>query len=322
MHPGYSLPALLSRTPARFFYSFFKLLNTTYMTNLLSLRAVRVVGCLAGALLATHPAFAQTPDPSPAPLAEQNDFPLDDITERTVVNEHRPLKYQPIRESDILWEKRIWRIIDTREKMNLPFVAPEAPLFTILSEAVLSGELGVYSTENDRFTKPLTAEEVRAMLFKRDTVYAIEEDSYEDKLLIVENEMNWEDVRRYRIKESWFFDAKTSTLRVQILGIAPLVDVRDAEGNFLYEKPLFWVHYPSARPLLAAKKVIAHGGNFVSTTTWDDLFEMRYFASSVMKENNIHDMRLQDYLAGTDLLLHSERIEDALFNREQDMWSW
>lgn len=292
------------------------------MTNLLSLRAVRVVGCLAGALLAAHFAFAQNPDASPAPLAEQNDFPLDDITERTVVSEHQPLKYQPIREPDILWEKRIWRIIDTREKMNLPFVAPEAPLFTLISEAVLSGDLTVYSTENDRFTKPLPADEVRAMLFKRDTVYAFEEDTYEDKLMIVENEMNWEDVRRYRIKESWFFDAKTSTLRVRILGIAPLVDVKDDEGNFLYEKPLFWVHYPSSRPLLASRKVVTHGGNYSSTTTWEDLFEMRYFASSVMKENNIHDMRLQDYLAGTDLLQQSERIEDELFNREHDMWSW
>ncbi|MBV6442430.1 MAG: hypothetical protein EPGJADBJ_04148 [Saprospiraceae bacterium] len=293
------------------------------MTNLLSLRGARLLGCLGGALLAAHFAFAQTPDPLPSSLAEQTALlPLDDITERTVVNEHRPLKYQPIRESDILWEKRIWRIIDTREKVNLPFAAPEAPLFTILSEAVLSGDVRAYSTENDRFTKPLAAEEVRAMLFKRDTIYTIEEGTYEDKLLIVENELNWEDVRRYRIRESWFFDAKTSTLRVRILGIAPLVDVKDAEGNFLYEKPLFWVHYPSARPLLAGKKVVSHGGNYASATTWEDLFEMRYFASHIMKENNIRDMRLQDYLTGTDLLLQSESIGNALFNREQDMWSW
>ncbi len=109
---------------------------------------------------------------------------------------------------------------------------------------------------------------------------------------------------------------------MRILGIAPMVDVRDDDGNFLYEKPLFWVHYPSARALLAGRKVVMPGGNYAATTTWEDLFEMRYFASSVMKENNIQDLRLQDYLAGADLLLHSEQIEDELFNREHDLWSW
>ena len=86
------------------------------MTILLSHRAARLLGCLGGALLAANLALAQTPDPVPdSPVP-----PLDDITERAVVNEHRVLKYQHVRESDILWEKRLWRIIDTREKMNLP----------------------------------------------------------------------------------------------------------------------------------------------------------------------------------------------------------
>lgn len=288
------------------------------MTTLLSARAVRLWGCLGSALLAASFSFAQTPDPFP----EASDFPLDDITERTVVSDHRVLKYQPIRESDILWEKRLWRVIDTREKMNLSFVAPESPLFAILSDAALSGDLTVYSTDDDRFSKPLAAEDLRGMLFKRDTIVLFDEDTYEEQPTVVENELNWEDVRRFRIKESWFFDAKTSTLRVRILGIAPMVDVRDEDGNFRYEKPLFWVHYPSARPLLAGRKVITPGGNYSATTTWEDLFEMRYFSSSVMKENNILDVRLQDYLAGADLLLQSERIEDDLFNREHDLWSW
>lgn len=298
------------------FYSVTK--HFTDMTTLLSTRAVRFSGCLGGALLAATLACAQVTDPLP----EVSDFPLDDITERTVVSEHQPLKYQPIREADILWEKRIWRVIDTREKMNLPFVAPESPLFSIFSEAALAGDLTVYTTEDDRFSKPLAVNDLREILFKRDTVVLFDPEDYVETTQIVENEINWEDVRRFRVKESWFFDAKTSTLRVRILGIAPLVEVRDSEGNFRFEKPLFWVHYPSARPLLAGRKVVTHGGNASATTSWEDLFEMRYFASTVMKENNIQDLRLQDYLAGTDLLLHAERIEDEIFNREHDLWSW
>jgi hypothetical protein len=49
---------------------------------------------------------------------------------------------------------------------------------------------------------------------------------------------------------------------------------------------------------------------------------MRQFASTITKENNVRDLRLEDSYAGTDLLLHAERIEDAIFNQEHDLWSW
>ena len=288
------------------------------MTTLQSLRAVRAMGCLCGILLAANPAFAQTPDPNPI----SNDYPLDDITERSVISDHRVLQYAPIRESDIFWEKRLWRVIDTREKMNLSFVAPASPLFTILSDAALSGDLTVYSADNDHFTKPLAPEDVRAMMFKHDTIYRFDPDTYEEEVKVVENEMNWEDVRRFRLKEVWFFDSRTSTLRVRILGIAPLVDVKDDQGNFRYEKPLFWVHYPSARKLLAGRKAVIPNGNIASTISWEDLLEMRYFSSYIIKEDNVLDRRLEDYLTGVDLLMKSQQIEDELFNKEQDMWSY
>lgn len=295
------------------------------MTTLLSIRAVRAMGCLCGVLLAANFAFAQLPDPVPAssdyPLFA-NDAPLDDITERTVISDRRVLQYAPIRESDIMWEKRLWRVIDTREKMNLSFVSPVSPLFTILSEAATNGDLTVYSTENDHFTKPLSSEDVRAMLYKRDTIVVFDPDTYEEQVTVVENQLNWEDVRRFRLKEVWFFDTRTSTLRVRILGIAPMVDVKDDQGNFRFEKPLFWVYYPSARKLLAGKKAVIPNGNIASTISWEDLLEMRYFSSYIIKEDNVLDRRLEDYLSGVDLLLKSQQIEDELFNREQDMWSY
>ena len=176
------------------------------MTNLLSVRAVRLLGCLAGGLLFATLASAQDPETSSL-------TPLDDITERTVVNDHRVLPYQPIREADIMWEKRLWRLVDVREKMNQSFTAPESPLFKIIFEAALAGELPVYSTENDHFTKRLAIENIQSKLFKRDTIVTYDVITGEEKVQVIQNEVSWEDVKRFRIKESWFFDAKTSTLR-------------------------------------------------------------------------------------------------------------
>lgn len=287
------------------------------MTNLLSMKAVRVWTCLGGALLATPFLFAQT-DPEPV----SSSLPLDDFTTREIVQERRTLSHQSIREADILWEKRIWRILDVREKMNQPFVAPESPLFQIVSDAAIAGDLTVYSTQDDHFTQPLAPEAVRAMLYRRDTIYRPNIDTGIDELVVVENVRDWESVKRFRIKEAWFFDTKTSTLQVRILGIAPLMDVTDENGDFRFEMPLFWVHYPSARNLLAQNKAVTHGGNYAATTTWEDIFEMRYFASFVTKENSVSDLPIQSMFSGADMVMRGEQIEAELFNREHDLWSW
>jgi len=275
------------------------------------------MGCLGGAmLLSLNFAFAQ--DPEPIEMSP----PLDDITDRDVVADRVSLAYQPIREADILWEKRIWRVIDVREKMNLTFSAPESPLFKILSDAALAGELPVYSTEDDKFSKRLSPTDVRGMLSVRDTVVIFEPETYSEIVKVVENDINWENVKRFRVKESWFFDTKTSTLRHRILGIAPIIEERDEEGNFRFEKPLFWVYYPAARSFLAKHKAITHGENWSATTTWEDIFEKRYFASYITKENNVQDLRLQDLYSGLDLLMESDKIKNELFAREHDMWSY
>lgn len=285
------------------------------MTNLLSVRTVLLLGCLAGGLLYAPKAGAQGSETSSL-------LPLDDITDREVVAQHQVLPYQPIREADILWEKRLWRLVDVREKMNLPFTSPESPLFKIIFEAALAGELPVYSTENDHFTKRLPVEFIQNQLYKTDTIVTYDVETGLEKIEVVKNEVSWEDVKRFRIKETWFFDAKTSTLRNRILGIAPLLEVRDENGDFKLEMPLFWVHYPSSREFLSRHKAITHSDNWANTTTWEDVFEMRYFASSIVKENNVQDLRLQDMYSGLDLVMKGDKIEDELFNLEHDMWTW
>jgi gliding motility associated protien GldN len=247
--------------------------------------------------------------------------PLDDIVEKRMTVEHRVLPYDHLREADIFWEKRIWRVLDVREKMNKPFSYPKRPLFTILMEAAMRGDITVYSTEDDEFSSPLTPTEVAAKSASIDTVITFDPETYEEQLQVVRNELNPDDVKRYRIKEVWFFDKESSTLNVRILGIAPLIDVNDDSGNFLYENPLFWVYYPDARQTFARERVFNHG-NDASPMTWEDLMEMRYFASYIYKESNVHDRRLQEYVSGVDLLLEADRIKQEIFNFEHDLWSY
>jgi gliding motility associated protien GldN len=284
--------------------------------------ALKLVVLCFGMLMPGLASIAQQPTNI---LTESSDpragRPVDDITDKRLTYEKRVLPYDHVREADIFWEKRIWRVIDVREKMNLPFSYPERPFFSILMDAATNNEITVYSTEDDKFTSRLTSDEVVTMGARIDTVITFDPDTYEEKTQIVSNDINPEDVRRYRIKEVWFFDKESSTMQVRILGIAPLLDIFDDAGNFKYEKPMFWVYYPEAREILARERVF-NTGNDASPMSWEDLLEMRYFSSYIWKESNVKNERIQDYLSGIDILFEADKIKQAIFNFEHDLWEY
>lgn len=272
-----------------------------------------------------NPVVAQTPNDiiltDPDDNADNTNRPLDDIVESNTIGRKRVLPYDNVREADIFWKKKIWRVIDIREKMNLPFAYPERPFFSILMDGAKTGEIKAYSTEDDKFSIELTPDEVASMGASIDTISTLDPETYEETFQIVRNEVNPEDVKRFRLKEIWFFDEETSTLQVRILGIAPLIDVKDDNGNFRYEKPMFWIYYPEAREMLAKQQVF-NIFNDSAPMTWEDLMEMRFFSSYIYKESNVFDRRLQEYLSGVDLLLEADKIKKEIFNFEHDLWSY
>lgn len=239
-----------------------------------------------------NPIAAQTPNDiiltDPDDKAGNSNRPLDDVVEGNTIGRKRILPYDNVREADIFWKKKIWRVVDIREKMNLPFAYPERPFFSILMDAAKTGEIKAYSTEDDKFSIELTPDEVASMGASIDTIATLDPETYEETFQIVRNEVNPEDVKRFRLKEIWFFDEETSTLQVRILGIAPLIDVKDDNGNFRYEKPMFWIYYPEAREMLAKQQVF-NIFNDSSPMTWEDLLEMRFFSSYIYKESNVFD---------------------------------
>lgn len=266
-------------------------------------------------------AYSQVPETIKTESSTPAETPLDDIVERTINVEKRVLKYDNPREADLMWEKRVWRVIDLREKMNFPFSYPEETFAGILLKGAKEGKLTVYSTSDDKFTNPLTAAQLESKLVKIDTVPTFDPETYEESIKIVQNEINANDFRRIRIKEIWYFDSETSAMKVRILGLSPIRDVFDDNGNFKYEEPMFWVYYPNIREELAKHRVFMEG-NDASPLTWEDFMEMRFFSSYVYKESNVKDNRLGDYLSGVDLLMEGERIKADIFNWEHDLWQY
>jgi len=286
------------------------------MKNLFKLSFLSLFG-----VLMAFGALAQDDRRTEASDPDDGNTPLDDIVEKRLMKERMVLQWDHVREADIFWERRVWRVIDTREKMNKTFSYPKNPLISIILDAAKNGEINLYDQMTDDFTLEVGSSDVEDILSKADTIVSYDEETYEEITKVVRNDFNPEDVKRYRIKEIWFFDEESSTLRVRILGIAPLKEVFDDNGNFRYEQPMFWAYYPQLREVLAKEQAF-NPLNDASLISWEDLMEMRFFSSYVYKASNVYDRRLQDYLSGVDLLLEADKIKNEIFNFEHDLWSY
>jgi len=246
--------------------------------------------------------------------------PLNGIVKRTTLTEKTALAYAPIRESDIMWERRVWQIIDVREKINLPFMYPQAPFFQLLTAMLEEEKIAAYSAETDDFSIPLSTPDLQDILFQSDTITIFDPETYKETIKIVNNSIFYVDVKRFRLQELWYFDQNLSNMRVRILGIAPLLEEKDKFGNIKFEKPLFWLYYPELREELAQHRAF-NNFNDSSQMSWEDVFEMRMFASTITKRSNVLGERLQDQHQGVDLLLEADKLKQEIFNFEHDLWS-
>ena len=253
------------------------------------------------------------------------DIYVDGIVKKRLIIENRILPYEPVREADIAWEKRVWRTIDTREKLNQGFRYPDKPLFNIFRELAENGNIALFSDE--KFTTILSPEDLDGILYSVDTTTYFDYDEYIEKVKVVRDDINWEDINRYRVKEIWFFDEESSTMKVRILGVAPEKDfLDDLTGEVKYTLPLFWIYFPEAREHLSKYRVF-NENNDIAPMTWADLFDARFFSSFIYKKSNVNDMTLKMMYdgydgAGVDRLLQSEKIKQELFNFEHDLWEY
>lgn len=289
----------------------------------------------------TPPAAPATDPAAAAPLRQDgvgtpvSDTPrkslrVDGVTSKNSVRDRVPIAYDNIREDDKFWEKRIWQVIDIREKMNLPFqynVEDENGInqlfINILLASIKSGEITAFNPIDDRFTTPMTYAEIQTKTSGEErTVRSIDPVTGEEKMVTTRDEFDPRTIVQYKLKEVWVFDKEASALKTRILGIAPMVSRMNEDGSLRASIPLFWVYYPDLRPVLA-KFDVYNQNNDAASMSWEDLFEMRFFSSFVIKENNAYNREIKDYIKdGTMRLLEGQAVKDKIFNKEQDLWQY
>lgn len=251
-----------------------------------------------------------------------HDAPRDGAYDELTVAEKGVLPYDHIREADVFWKKRIWREVYVSEKKNLSWKYPKEFFVNILRDNAIEGTITVYDGMDDEFTRPLSRDEVKKLgVGEVDTIWVPNVYTGVEEPMVTNPQFDPSKVKKFRIKEDWIFDEETSTMVVRIIGIAPIMEVVDDQGNVRGDQVLFWVHYPTARPMLSMYKYYNPGSD-ASTLSWEDILELRYFSSIVIKESNVYDRRVQDYAVGTDAVQESDRIIEEMFEFEQSLWSY
>jgi gliding motility associated protien GldN len=260
------------------------------------------------------------------------DSPRDAVFEKIHTVEKKPIQYTHIREADVAWQKRIWRMIDLRQKINHPFYYPETPqkewrnFITVLMDAVREGSITPYDPLGDlgdQFLVPMTFQEIESKFTRVDTVPVLDPENPQRILRyeVVKEEIKTADVQRIKIKEDWFFDKQRSVMDVRILGICPVINYNDEDGRLIGLRDMFWVYFPEARPILAQAPVF-NRVNSAERRTFDELFWKRMFGSYIYKEENVYDRTITDYASGMDALLEAERIKNELSEFEHSLWEF
>ena len=324
-------------------------------------------------MLGVGVSFGQIRGPiaSPAPGVLDGVYVQEHITTKKVV------PYEYVREADVTWSKRVWSVIDLREKFNHPLYYPlddiqlgmwqkntsRWSLWTIIRYHIMTGDLTAYSPFNpnweswkdgDMFKYPITptlagGNYENDKQFREDVFIYLGTElrdpfapplkswAYPEEDSLIQDPVTgmWEavyppadtvwfkssDIVQYKLKEDWFFDKERSVLDRRIIGIAPVIYLKDVGGNIIGFRELFWLYFPECRYVFQ-NFFVQNRNNDAQRMSFDDLFWKRMFQSYIVKETNLYDREIDSYKAGVDALLESERIKEKIFNFEHDLWSF
>ncbi len=253
--------------------------------------------------------------------------PFPDVVKKDNYKNVLPIEYPPLRESDQMWSKRVWREIDFIQKKNHQFYFPKEPtpgrssFASAVFDSIRAGNIIAYEhNEPMRFQMPMTPPQFEKSLKLESSTSMIQQMSDGSQRTVdtvINNMIRPSDVVRIRLMEDWYFDKQRSMFEVRIIGIGFIV--KNPDGKL---QTKFWIYYPHARRALLRTQNIPYGGTRSYTYSYAMMLEKRMFHSLIIKADNVYDRYINSYTEGQEALYEAERIKRELLEFEGNLWEY
>lgn len=230
-----------------------------------------------------------------------------------------------LRNADVKFRKRVWRVIDLRQKMNRSWTWPKNPISQVFWELGTKGLVRAYAT--DSFNRVITPEDIIRATAEIITT-SKQRPGSDDPTDLVDTSFpeyfSWDLIQKFEVMEDWVFDFKYGEFKPIIIGIAP-IQPKNIMGQTYDVKP-FWLKMDDCRSTLAKSEVF-NRYNDAMKLNWDQhINHHRLFDSYIVKTSEWDDRYInqkpefkQDGLAS---LLRAEEIKNDLFIFEHDLWEY
>ena len=152
------------------------------------------------------------------------------------------------------WRRDVYRMLKLNEDANAPLYYPVTPssgrenLFVHLFHLILRGKINAYEYTPDAIEHFDEKHVIKGKKILDDNHIFYE--ANDGRLRVNDADLPSEDVKRYYIKESVYFDQQMGTFRTKVLALCPIV-ISDFGDGQVQSTPLFWVNYEEAAPHLA-----------------------------------------------------------------------